>query len=119
MSNEVTLEAIRAVVRDELARFRRPARSLRVMVNPHAASVRRFLATLPPGQVRAAALYQGWHRWSAASAPQSAGITATAFGRLAVACADLVARNDGSGRRVYTVLPPVVPAALAGVAAAG
>lgn len=108
MPNEL-LEAIRDIVRSELARAGVGLRAAPDVFHPHATAVPTFLATLPPGDVGASALYARWRAWAAEEAPASADITSTAFGRLAAVSDLVVRRTTGNGRRVYTVLAKVLP----------
>lgn len=63
-------------------------------------AIEQFLATIPAGeQVQASDLFARWGAWAREEAPEWAGITSTAFGRLAVR-SSLVERH-GVGRRWY------------------
>lgn len=64
--------------------------------------VREFLATLPPGEVGALALYESYRKWATDAGIEP--VTMTAFGRAAVRCHGQVSRRRKGTVRVYTVL---------------
>lgn len=124
--NHAEQEEIRAIVREELARVlgigvrvahargHRPAPAP-VASEERRLAIERFVLTLVPGErVTAAALFARWQAWAVREAPEAAGVTGTAFGRVAGRLPGLT--RYGAARRVYVRAERAMAAGCAGEA---